>query len=130
MKIQDGKASGAIYLSDTLKSGYYHLVAYTNFMRNGSPDIFYKAQVLIANRFDKDFFELVANQHTDSSARVPQITPDTQQAKIKIQTDKRVYAKREKAEIGIGLLDAEVNFVDLTVSVVEKIALKNIIFRR
>ncbi len=121
VKIINGKAAGAIHLSDTLQSGYYHVVAYTNFMRNGSPDIFFKSEILIANRFDKDFFGLVSGQNSDSTSSLhatATVSPDIK--KINIITDKAAYSKREKASLKINITSPGIKLLDFSVSIVEK----------
>ena len=61
IKIRNGRANGFVNLSDTLTSGYYQVMAYTNFMRNGSPDILFHDQIMVVNRFDNDLFNLVTS---------------------------------------------------------------------
>lgn len=121
VKIVNGKAAGAIHLSDTLQSGYYHVVAYTNFMRNGSPEIFFKSQIIIANRFDKDFFGLVSGQNSDSSftSQADEII-SAGVKRINIISDKTVYSKREKASLKINITDRNIKLLDFSISVVEK----------
>lgn len=51
-KLEEGKASGNIYLPDTLSSGYYELIAFTNWMRNAGEEWYFRKSIFIANRFD------------------------------------------------------------------------------
>lgn len=48
-KLENGRASGNITLNETLMSGEYMLVAYTNWMRNSGSDFYFKEKVLIVN---------------------------------------------------------------------------------
>jgi hypothetical protein len=119
VRVENGIASGAIYLPDTLKTGYYQVVAYTNFMRNGSEDIFYKSQVLVANRFDKDFFDLIIpNQEGRDSVEKTE-TALNNPFQLNIIPTKSSFGKREKAGFKINIKDQACNFADLTISVVE-----------
>lgn len=119
VKIRDGKAAGAVYLSDTLHSGYYQVVAYTNFMRNGSEDIFFKSQVLIANRFDNDFFDLIVRKNSDSVE--DEIIPvKSEESPLHVLSTRDTYQKREKAVIKISLSDKDIRYTDLSISVVGK----------
>lgn len=121
VKINQGKATGAIYLSDTLQSGYYQVVAYTNFMRNGSPEQYSKHQVLIANRFDKDFFGLLAQQSNDSIAEAQSVTEqEGRKMPVGILMDKTTFGKREKVSFKITVQEKEMKFLDFMVVVTEK----------
>lgn len=51
-ELEEGKASGNIYLPDTLSSGYYELIAFTNWMRNAGEEWYFRKSIFIANRFD------------------------------------------------------------------------------
>jgi hypothetical protein len=119
VKIIAGRVSGAIYLSDTLQSGYYQIEAFTNFMRNGSSDNFFRTQVMVANRFDNDLFGLISrtredSMHTDGSNK--EDAPE----KISLVTIKSVCGKREQTGFKVIINDAELKCASLTVSVVEK----------
>ncbi|MFO7873398.1 MAG: hypothetical protein R6U62_02845 [Bacteroidales bacterium] len=52
--LEQGHASGSIYLSDTLSTGQYGLTAYTNWMRNQGENSYFNKPVSIVNRFDDE----------------------------------------------------------------------------
>lgn len=59
VKIVDGSTFGSLSIPDTLKSGVYQIVAFTNYMRNYGEESFFYKNILIINRFDKllsDFY--------------------------------------------------------------------------
>ncbi|NJK95382.1 MAG: hypothetical protein HC905_11145 [Bacteroidales bacterium] len=121
IKVLQGKGSGAIYLSDTLKTGYYEIVGYTNFMRNGSPEVFFKSQILVANRFDKDFSGLLfANTISDTAVVKEPLNPSEKSQPIYLQPVKPVFGKRERVGIKLNLKDTDIKSASLTISVVEK----------
>ncbi|MBC6610897.1 TonB-dependent receptor plug domain-containing protein [Hymenobacter sp. BT507] len=47
LRLQNGTASGDILLPDTLVQGRYTVRAYTNWMRNTSPEYFYNQQIMV-----------------------------------------------------------------------------------
>lgn len=54
LRLLEGQASGSLYLHDTLSTGLYEMVAFTNWMRNHGEQAFYRKTIFIANRFDRD----------------------------------------------------------------------------
>lgn len=46
------QASGVIYVPDTLSSGAYEIIAFTNYMRNWGEEIFFRKEMAVVNRFD------------------------------------------------------------------------------
>jgi len=54
IELDQSFSHGQIYLPDTLSTGYYELVAFTNWMRNEGEDCYFSRQLFIANRFDKE----------------------------------------------------------------------------
>ena len=54
LKVDKGQGHGQIYLPDTLSSGYYELIAFTNWMRNAGEEWYFKKPLFIANRFDNN----------------------------------------------------------------------------
>ncbi|MFC5411316.1 hypothetical protein ACFPMF_18485 [Larkinella bovis] len=51
--LADGTGSGSLFLPTTLASGHYLVRAYTNWMKNFSPDYFFEKPVTIVNSFRK-----------------------------------------------------------------------------
>jgi hypothetical protein len=52
IRLDRNQAFGAFYLPDTMSTGHYELVAFTNFMRNQGEWSFFRKQLFVANRFD------------------------------------------------------------------------------
>ncbi len=53
MVVDGSYTSGSIYLQDTLSTGYYELIAHTNWMRNKGEEAYFRKPLLIVNRFDE-----------------------------------------------------------------------------
>lgn len=51
-RVSHASAHGMIYLHDTLPSGYYELIGFTNWMKNMDESHFFCKTLFIANRFD------------------------------------------------------------------------------
>ncbi len=92
ISLEDGNGWSNIYLPDTLSSGYYQLVAFTNYMRNFDENHYAFKQILVINRFDKTLDRL----HVGSSNSVVSTT------KLKNLNDKQATIKIDKEIYGIG----------------------------
>lgn len=119
MKLENYMFSGNIYLPDTLSTGHYQLVSYTNYMRNGGEQTFFTKEVLIANRFDKDLLKIYADSlDYERSEKYLQNEKET----ITLSTEKNTFARREKVKIKLestGIEETE--FANLSVSVHEEL---------
>src|SRR5688572_11557897 len=51
--LKDGKGDGALFLPASINSGNYHVRAYTQWMRNFSPEFFFHKSISIVNSFRK-----------------------------------------------------------------------------
>ena len=136
VKITNGKADAGIYLPDTLKTGYYQVAAYTNFMRNGLEVNFGVQTIIIANRFDANFFGLFQNEeqegysgilgYGDSHLSDTIVRNSMESANILVVTSNQsVYKRREKVTLKI---EPTLNLdqpIDLAISVVEENRFEN-----
>jgi hypothetical protein len=55
LKFENRRCYGSVYLADTLVTGIYQLVSFTNFIRNSGDSCYARKSVLVVNRFDKQF---------------------------------------------------------------------------
>ena len=53
VKINESGGDGSIYLSTDLNSGVYRVVAYTKWMRNFDPSLFFSAEITVINPFKR-----------------------------------------------------------------------------
>lgn len=114
LKIDNGKAHGEIALTSSLKAGNYAIRAYTQWMRNFA-EIFIKPVPIIAiNSF-------IEPQPLDT------VTYNSTALKVSINTDKKIYNRREKAEVTIDITKNELPQVaDLSISIVDQGAVAHI----
>lgn len=116
VKVEAGLADGFFVLPDTLTSGVYQLVAFTNVMKNREKKYFFHKQIVVSNRFDKELnFKLTTPALTNIDTTcvfdsVPEIT-----------TDKPEYGLRQKVKVTLGRVNREGN---VSVSVFEESCLR------
>lgn len=109
VSVSEGIAAGSFVLPDSLHSGAYQLVAFTNFMKNGTENYFFTRELVLANRLDKDlnFKAFVATDtamHTQADSL------------LRILTNKTTYTPGEKVSLR---LDCDLSNTNLAVSVYE-----------
>ncbi len=126
VRVRSGKAWGNIYLPDTLSTGRYQVVAYTNVMRNYGPECFAAKDIFIANRFDKDL-KGVGRYTGGKTDRAPgdilpaeKNIPERTVRELMVTTGKKQYGNREKITLRINYLPADNDtLVSVSVSVAE-----------
>jgi hypothetical protein len=103
LEISDRIAFGSVYLPDTLSSGVYQVVCYTNCMRNETEEDFYNKEIVIANRFDEQLNALTEQFNTSSADTSSGQIPDkaTGIGNLIIHPDKQVFNPREKISFSI-----------------------------
>ena len=128
LKLENDMFSGSIYLPDTLSTGKYQLVSYTNCMRNAGEGVFFTKEILIANRFDQDLTRLKrydASYDTLQKSNAGFFQAENDNHLISIKPEKNIYLKQEKIKISLDVVGIKQNEVaQLSVSVHEK-ALKS-----
>ena len=104
VKIEAGMSNGSIVLPDTLTSGVYQIVAYTIEMKNFGEQQFFHKEIVIANRFEKEFKYNVLNPVSigNSISKCPTLHPE-------INTDKTLYGLREKVKVILNKIDLKGN---------------------
>lgn len=109
VKMIDGVGQGDFFVPTTFDSGYYTLVAYTNYMRNWDSETYYSDQLLIINPYTNDqqvFWDTRTpkdSMSSDSSRQNigKQAAPKYSDDIVTLSTDKAQYGTREKVELSI-----------------------------
>jgi len=127
VKLKGGSSFGTIYIPDTLKSGMYELVAFTNYMKNYDEKNFYRKELLIINRFDKTLEYLYVRDSSGTSKKTANQFSSAMQipasADFQIILEKDSFKIREKIKIGIqwnnpkiknGIVNASLNIKAIT----------------
>jgi len=106
IKVSIDNAYGSFYLTDTLSTGIYKLVVYTNRMRNFGTECYATKKIIVANRFDDEFSNLITNTpvyNNDTSLNSkPDILPD-RYIKSGILLQKDTFSRREKVNFTVQL---------------------------
>jgi len=118
LEIVNGRAFGNVTLSDTLKTGIYQIVCYSNCMRNNPEEAYFSKEIIIANRFDQTM------EHVSESEGTPIIdsSKNSDNENITITPDKKEYNPKEKITFTIKGSDLSENSeANISVSVSEYI---------
>ncbi|MFC0262318.1 carboxypeptidase-like regulatory domain-containing protein [Fontibacter flavus] len=91
-KIENGLATGDIFLPDTLQQKEYYLRAYTSWNRNYGPDTYFIQALPVLSDRDR----IVDTEKRNVTTSV---------IKTGFSTDKETYGKREKVKVTISLTD-------------------------
>jgi hypothetical protein len=106
LKITANHSFGSVFLPDTLVSGIYQLVSFTNCMRNSGYSAFARKNIIITNRFDNSYNDIFSagNAYTENSQSGVIPVKNEGTAPL-ILTDKPVYHQREKMGISLQIPD-------------------------
>jgi len=122
LKVDNYNANGSFYITDTLTSGVYQLISYTNCMRNYGTSALAIKDIIIANRFDneyKDIFNLGKISSSDSSLVNGNTARNDNIPVVDIKLNKALFAPREKVSYSI-ILPEELRKSKFSVSVRQK----------
>ncbi len=121
-RVTAGTAYGTVLLPDTLSSGPYQIVAFTNWMRNEGEESFFSKEIFIANRFDKNLTALDSISGTTGTrdAIASETVPEDNSPQV--IPDKTEYERREKINIILKYPEnASGAPADISVSVYEEV---------
>jgi hypothetical protein len=118
LELHDEIAYGSIYLPDTLQTGFYQLLGFTNQMRNNPGILSSAKEVLIVNRFDNELNFLLNRQPFEGHLAKPSdIT--TSPSIVNVHLKDSVFPARSKIQFDLELVDT-LKTLELSVSIAQE----------
>ena len=118
VKLTGGIGTGRILLPSDLPTGYYLLIAYTQFMRNEGPEVFFEKNIVVMNTFQSGYQPEPSHDGEMTMSNFTEDEAPTLLGRVVVGFDKTTYTKREYGELILnGLPD---NIHTLSVSIVGK----------
>ena len=114
LPITGGIGYGSLSLPDTLRTGPYQVIAYTNWMRNFGESCFFRKQLLIVNRFDENLTSVTQAVTYGNEWKQKQ----EKSTGLKISTARISYHQHEKVILNLSLQGSR--NANVSISVVEK----------
>lgn len=124
LEIVNRIAYGNLFLADTLTSGVYQIVCFTNWMRNEGEESFFTKEILIANRFDQELntFKNATNAPLLAPSAIKPSGFDSGNGKLAIHLEKQIYLPREKITFSVESKEIPENSVlKLSISISEMV---------
>jgi len=115
VELTNGIGEGRMQLPVDLPTGYYRLIAYTQYMRNEGPEVFFEKNIAVVNTFQSGYYLPDDDSETDvhfSSAG------ENVSSTISLQLDRTSYSTRDRGELV--LTGMPENIYTLSVSIAGK----------
>jgi len=111
--LTNGTGTGMMQLPADLPTGYYRLIAYTQFMRNEGADVFFEKNIAVLNTFQSGY-----NPSTPISP-VRNFTEDGvpfSWERLEVGLDKTTYTRRNHGELTINGLPENIHSLSVTIA--------------
>jgi hypothetical protein len=128
LRLKNDVAYGSIYLPDTIQTGIYQIIGFTNRMRNFPGVSSNSKEILIANRFDSELNFLLTSYPLNSQSDIvgdslivdQNVKPvEIPFSPIQIFTSDTIFSQRSKIEVELRLNDT-INSYEISISVAQK----------
>ena len=111
--LEGGLGEGQLYLSPKIPSGIYFLSAYTHWMRNEGPEVFFQQEICIINPRIPPQKEVSSN----SSAKGIPASQSSSRVALNFSLSKKLLTPREKLSLTLNPLPAEIGPAQLSLSI-------------
>lgn len=113
VEMKKGIGMGQMKLPTDLPSGYYRLIAYTQFMRNESVDEFFEKNIVVINTFISGYYlsdeELATENNINNDEKNDFVS-------VKLVCDKNNYPKRTNGQLTITQLPENIHTLSVTIA--------------
>ena len=113
VELVDGTGSGLMLLPVDLPTGYYRLIAYTQFMRNEGTDVFFEKNIAILNTFQSGYNPEEAENNLSSTSTV---STGEEVGTVSLQFDKSTYTTRERGELILNGLPENIHTLSVSIA--------------
>lgn len=115
VELSGGVGAGRMLLPADLASGYYRLIAYTQYMRNEGVDVFFEKTIAVLNTFLSGY----QPETQDLKPSIVSEQPETQDPKtetVSVRPDRETYATRMRGELTISGLPENIHTLSVSVA--------------
>jgi len=111
VELTDGKGAGRMLLPTDLPTGYYRLIAYTQYMRNEGVDVFFEKNIAVVNTFQSGY--QLAEAPLPAS---PSESKGDGAGAVSLQPDKATYTTRVHGELFINGLPKNIHTLSVSIA--------------
>ena len=113
VELNNGVGTGRMVLPVDLPTGYYRLIAYTNFMRNEGAGVFFEKNIAVVNTFLSGYNLLEARTE---AARHFSPVEECDAGTVSLQTDAAIYTTRTRGELTISGLPENIHTLSVSIA--------------
>ena len=114
IELTNGTGTGQILLPADLPTGYYRLIAYTQFMRNEGVDVFFEKNIAVLNTFQSGY-QLTEKEQEDTENYFSS-AQDSNNNTFSLQPDKATYMPRTRGELILSGLPENIHTLSITIA--------------
>ncbi len=115
IKLENSVGYGDFFIPTTVPSGNYKLVAYTQWMQNNTSFQFFESELNIINPYLGNQKDVVVKENP--ILNTSEINKEILNRRFQINTDKKIYGKREKVTLEFTNTKEEYGFGNYSISV-------------
>lgn len=113
IELTDGTSAGRIQLPTNLPTGYYRLIAYTQFMKNEGIDVFFEKKIAVINVFQSNDHPVQVELLTENNFSPAE---ENEFDMVSLQPDKTSYTTRERGELLLNGLPENIHTLSVSIA--------------